>query len=337
MKKESIFRKIKRVFDEIEKSIDPKASLLKKIYILIDFSIERAFHGTYLLDYVQYDFYGKKRIERDKYVVFGRLLEIIKICNDKDKKKIFDNKPDFNRHFAKYINRDWIFTKEATFEEFKNFVSRNDVFFTKESDGMFGLGVNKYISKDIDDLEGLFNNLKNKSTICEEYLTQCKELNEFNETSINSLRVVTLRQANGEVKVIGGLLRIGRKGRIADNFHHMGICAYLDPDEGIVSTTGIDKTYTRHVVHPDSRKQIVGFKVPNWDEVVSTVKEAALVIPEVRYIGWDVVISKDYKVILVEGNPGADPDAEQISTREGRWYKYKPLLDEIKELNKELL
>lgn len=337
MKKESIFQKIKRVFDEIEKSIDPKASLLKKIYILIDFSIDHAFHGTYFLDYVQYDFYGKRRAERDKYVVFGRLLEIIKICNDKEKKKIFDNKPDFNRNFDKYINRDWIFTKDATFEEFKNFVSRNDVFFTKESDGMFGLGVNKYISKDIDDLEGLFNDLKNKSTICEEYLTQCKELSEFNETSINSLRVVTIRQANGEVKIVGGLLRIGRKGRIADNFHHMGICAYLDPDEGIVSTTGIDKTYTRHVVHPDSRKQIVGFKVPKWDEVVSTVKQAALVIPEVRYIGWDVVISKDYKVILVEGNPGADPDAEQISTREGRWYKYKPLLDEIEELNKELL
>lgn len=335
MKNERLLNKMKRVYKGIEEDVDPNASFLKKIYILLDASIERLFFGTYFLDYVQYDFYGKKRRERNKYVVFGRLLEIIRVCNDKDKKKIFDHKPSFNKTFNSYINRDWLYTKDSTYDEFKEFVTRNDVFFTKESDGMFGVGVNKYNREDISNMEALYEELKNKSAICEEYLTQCSELSEFNDTSINSLRVVTIRQANGDVNVIGGLLRLGRKGRIADNFHHMGICAYLDPDEGVVSTTGIDKTYTRYVLHPDSKKQIVGFNVPIWDEVVETVKEAALLIPEVRYVGWDVVITEDYRVVLVEGNPGADPDAEQITTKEGRWHKFKPLLDDIEKMKKE--
>ena len=60
--------------------------------------------------------------------------------------------------------------------------------------------------------------------------------------------------------------------------------------------------------------------------------KAANVVPDVRYIGWDVVITQDYRVALVEGNPGADPDAEQITTKEGRWPLYWEYLREIKDL-----
>ena len=70
--------------------------------------------------------------------------------------------------------------------------------------------------------------------------------------------------------------------------------------------------------------------MPVWDDVLNTVKRAALLVSDMRYIGWDVVITQNYKVALVEGNSGADPDAEQITTREGRWPYYKRLLKEIK-------
>lgn len=327
--KESLIEKIKRFNLTIDEKIDSNMTLFGKIRLFCDFIYEYKFHGTYLQDYIQYEFIYKTGIERRKYIVFGRLLEIMKICNSPEGRQIFDQKNIFNKYFSKYLCRKYLDTKEATFEEFKEFISDKNTFFAKQPDGMFGTGVNRIVTKDIIDVNNLYDEYKKKGILCEETLTQCKEMGEFNDTSINTLRIVTLRDIHGDVHIMGGLLRVGRKGKIADNFHHMGIAAYLDPI-GIVCTTGVDKNNHRYIVHPDSQKVIVGFRIPIWDTVCATVKEAAQVVPDVRYIGWDVVITEDYNVALVEGNPGADPDAEQITTKEGRWPLYNKYLLEIK-------
>ena len=45
-----------------------------------------------------------------------------------------------------------------------------------------------------------------------------------------------------------------------------------------------------------------------WDDVVNLVVEAAKVVPQIRYVGWDVAISNKYGPLLIEGNsyPGQD-------------------------------
>lgn len=330
---ETILQKCKRLFRDVETNIDPQASFLKKIAILMDFAVEYKFHGAYLLDYIQYDFYSKKRHEREKYVVHGKLLEIMQTCNNPEHRRIFDQKPEFDKAFSECLQREWIDAGNTSYEEFSTFVKTKDTFFAKQPDGMFGTGVEKVIVKDIKNLHELYNEYHERNILCEETLTQCREMMEFNDTSINTLRVVSMIRADGEVEIMGGLLRVGRKGHIADNFHHQGICAFIDPATGIVCTAGIDKNNDRHIVHPDSKKKIVGFEVPIWNVVVDVVKKAALKFPDMRYIGWDVVITRDYKVALVEGNPGADPDAEQITTKEGRWPYYEKHLKEIRRRN----
>ena len=334
MAKESIKDKIKRFDEAVKENIPGKVSLPEKAFLFADFMSEYAFHGTYLLDYMQYSFWEKRKRDRRNYVVHGKLLEMMKICNDPAYRYLFDQKPEFDKKFKKFLHRDFLDLRTATEEDFRKFLSDKDSFFVKEPAGMFGKGVFKVNTQDIEDVSAAFKEYKSKDYLCEGVLTQCREMAEFNDTSINTLRIVTILKADGEVQIMGGLLRVGRKGRIADNFHHMGIAAYMDPATGIVCTTGLDKNGTRHVVHPDSGKQIVGFQVPIWDKVAETVKEAALVVPQIRYVGWDVVITEDYEVALVEGNPGADPDAEQITTRQGRWPLYWELLKDIKDLKK---
>lgn len=329
MAKESLASKINRFNEAIDKNIHEDLSSIKKLAMFFDFLYEYKFHGVYLQDYVQYEFYKKKANDRKNYVVFGKLIEMMRICNNPEHRYIFNQKPEFDKAFADFMHRDWIDTGKATFEEFAKFTEGKKDFFAKDPAGMFGLGVQKINMAEVSDLKALFDELKSKQVLCEQTLTQCKEMAAFNDTSINTLRVVSLVKADGGVQIMGGLLRVGRKGKIADNFHHHGIAAYIDPETGIVCTTGIDKENARHVIHPDSKEQIVGFHVPHWDEVVQTVKKAALVFPDIRYVGWDVVIDDQYQIVLVEGNPGADPDAEQITTREGRWPYYKKYLDEI--------
>lgn len=329
MAKESLADKIKRFNIAVDKNIGKNVSGAKRLKMFLDFTCEYKFHGAYLQDYFQYEFYKKKAVDRRNYVVFGKLLEMMRICNNPEHRYIFDQKPEFDKAFSDFLQRDWINMDNAEFEEFARFVQGKESFFAKDPAGMFGLGVKKISLGEVEDLQALYSDLKEHHMLCEQTLTQCREMAAFNDSSINTLRVVSLVKADGDVKIMGGLLRVGRKGRIADNFHHRGIAAYIDPETGIVSTTGVDKDNVRHIVHPDSGAQIVGFRVPIWDEVVETVKKAALVFPDMHYIGWDVVITDQYKVELVEGNPGADPDAEQITTKEGRWPYYKKYLDEI--------
>lgn len=329
VKKESFLKKFNRLNIAIEENISKDLSLFKKLLLMFDFIIEYKFYGVQILDYIQYDFYSKKKNERRKYIVHGKLLEIMKICNNPEIRYIFDQKPEFDKNFSDLLQRDWIDTKLSDINEFKKFIKNKEHFFAKQPDGMFGTGVKKIYTKDIENVENTFSSFQTNHILCEGTLTQCKEMAEFNTTSLNTLRVVTIVKTNGEVEIMGGLLRVGRKGRVADNFHHMGIASFIEPNTGIVTTLGIDKNKNRHIVHPDSGKQIIGFHIPYWEKVIKTVSEAALRFPEMRYIGWDVAITEDYNIALIEGNPGADPDAEQITTKEGRWLYYEKFLKEM--------
>ena len=333
---ESVLKKYNRFLQTIEGGTNtglPKnLSGIGKLGLFLDFMGEYLFHGAYLQDYLQYDFYWKKRRERERYVVHGKLLEIMKTCNNPEHRHCIEQKPDFNRIFRDFLQRDYLDMTEATEDDFVRFLENKEDFFAKQPDGEFGTGVQKIYKKDIADISTAYQTYKEKRFLLEETLTQCKEMAEFNDSSVNTLRVVTIRKADGNAEVVSALLRVGRKGHIADNFHHMGIAAFLDTC-GIVSAQGVDRNLDRYIVHPDSGKKIVGFEVPIWDQVKETVCNAAQLVPDMRYIGWDVVITKDYRVALVEGNCGADPDAEQISSRQGRWPIYRSYLQDIKALN----
>ena len=55
---------------------------------------------------------------------------------------------------------------------------------------------------------------------------------------------------------------------------------------------------------------MVGFHVPNWPAVLSTVSEAVgCTLP--RLLGWDIAVMED-GVDIVEANNGADVDFAQL-------------------------
>ena len=85
-----------------------------------------------------------------------------------------------------------------------------------------------------------------------------------------------------------------------DNVCSGGLSAVVDTETGIVCSPGIDKLGYRRILHPDSGEQIVGFRIPRWDEAMALVKELAMKTED-RYTGWDIALSKDGWV-MVEGN-----------------------------------
>ena len=139
----------------------------------------------------------------------------------------------------------------------------------------------------------------------------------LNPSSVNTIRVLTFK---GEV--IACALRIGGDDAVVDNLHSNGVCAHLDRNEGVIDALCIDNKLNKYLKHPRTGKLLVGFQVPNWEILIARVKEAATVVPEVEYIGWDVAVLDD-DVAIIEGNHDPGHDVVQMIAQTGLWEKIK--------------
>ena len=147
----------------------------------------------------------------------------------------------------------------------------------------------------------------NKAYLVEEVVVQDDTMAMLSSGSVNTIRVITI--LNGDkVSFVAGCVRMGQGGNVVDNFNSGGISSMLDVNTGTLMTDGYDKFRSNFVKHPDTGTVIKGFKIPMWDEARAMVAEAAKEVPQIRYVGWDVAISKEKCPLLIEGNsyPGQD-------------------------------
>ena len=86
--------------------------------------------------------------------------------------------------------------------------------------------------------------------------------------------------------------------------------------------------YQKYIYHPFTNQKLVGFQIPLWDNVKATVLEAANLIPEVGYIGWDVAIL-ECSVALIEGNHDPGHDVVQMIAQTGLYKLIKNIEKEI--------
>ncbi len=124
-------------------------------------------------------------------------------------------------------------------------------------------------------------------------------------------------------------MRTGRAGRSVDNFHNGGLGTQLDPDTGAIITDALDGSYNSYAVHPDSGKPFRGFVYPCWDKVKEAVCESAKQVPNVRYIGWDVVVTENETVEFVEANTRPGNMLPQSTDQVGKRPKYEHYIQQI--------
>ena len=127
----------------------------------------------------------------------------------------------------------------------------------------------------------------------------------LNSSSINTVRVITVFK-NNKAYIVAAYIRIGN-GKIVDNFNNGGMSAPINVDTATVEFPALDKKGNLYEKHPLTNTPIIGFKIPKWDEIQKLVTEAGKIVPQVRFVGWDVCIS-EHGPLLIEGNnfPGHD-------------------------------
>lgn len=272
-------------------------------------------HETGYMHYEIYKMYEMTESERARFLTVGRNNRLVVAMNDQEDAKILDDKIRFNERYDKYLKRGWMTIdpgKLGNLDIFVKFCEDKESIIAKPVDASGGKGVTKIFLSEEHDLRKLYDNLYETGRILvEEVVVQVEEMNKLCSTAANTIRMVTMMRDDGEVGVVAGAVRFGREGRYVDNFHAQGLAMTLDVSTGKSVTDGYDINMNMYKTAPIIGTELKGFQIPMWDECKKLVLEAAHVIPTVRYVGWDVCISKKYGPCLIEGNPYPGQDVTQ--------------------------
>lgn len=233
----------------------------QKVKIFGDLLVSYAINGSTLTEYFEYEFYKKSSYEKKYFVTYRKARKLFKVFNDCKHIDKLNDKALTNTYFESYLGRDWLNVSKCTLEEFKVFCTEHSNFIVKPTKSSLGKGVRKVNFNESIDINLLYKELVTRKFIVEEYIQQIDSMREFHESSVNTIRVTTVR-TNNDVKVMSAALRLGNNGLEIDNHASGGIIASIDVEDGIVITQGIDKFGKRYIKHPMSQKIIVGYKVP---------------------------------------------------------------------------
>lgn len=134
--------------------------------------------------------------------------------------------------------------------------------------------------------------------VIQEVIKQNEILKKFNETSLNTLRVLSFLY-KGKVYILNSFLRIGSKGSKVDNLSSGGYCIQVDREGHFGSFLLAKYDKFRHENNYDISKSEI---FPCWDKVVELVIHNHYKLSQFKIINWDIAITKENKVIVVEYN-----------------------------------
>ena len=270
-----------------------------KILICLDMILCGIKYGAGYSDYVEFEFDLLNNKQRKTYLTSELNNRIVRKYNNKNYFHIFNNKLEFNKKFKEFLGRDYLNLKVTTLEEFKNFTKKHHKICVKPINLSCGEGI-EFIDTQNEDLKKLFNRLKKeKKYLVEEYVIQHEKLNKLYPKCVNTLRIISFLDDDNNPHILRAIMKFGTTGEI-DNHVAGGMYTFLDKN-GTILYPACDDFGHAYYKHPVTNVKLVGFKVPFFKEALELVKKASLVIPEMRYIGWDVAIKKDGPIII-EGN-----------------------------------
>ena len=135
--------------------------------------------------------------------------------------------------------------------------------------------------------------------LLQENLRQHSFLTELNPHGLNTIRVITFVNVDDSVDIHFAVLRLGLKETslasrdteiivaVDANTGKLGKGIYRNSHEGQATS-----------IHPNTLAVFNGAVLPQWGEVTALAKAAALAMPQMRAVGWDIVLTPRGPVLL---------------------------------------
>ena len=296
-----MFQKVKEInsekLDKLAKDI-AKRNNKSVSYVKRDMFNNFVKYGIGYTDYLKGDYINLNKEQKKTYVTTKSYYKLLSYLNDKEYIATMSDKIVFNKIFNKYLGREWIDLRVTSLEDFKKFIKDKKTVFAKPPTDFGGHGIEKIVIKEEKNIEDLYNRLKEKKlNLIEEEIVQHEELNKLNPYAVNSFRIVTLVKDN-KAYLLANALRINIDDAIAIGCSD----AYMRLDEkGNICSRVIDDVANIYEEHPIAKIKFSTVKIPYVKEAFDMALKAALEVPEIRYVGWDIAITKNGPVIM-EGN-----------------------------------
>lgn len=288
--------------------------------------------GCTFKEYYNLNFVKRTISNQKTFITSGSNLNAYSKLNDKSLYHIYINKDEFNEKYSDFISRDWI-KLSGDKQEIYSFFKRHDGIIIKQKDGDSGKGItvvhnsNKLTDAEIDNLI-----CRNETGIAEELLRNHHKLNELNESSLNTIRIITVRNGD-KMDILFAGIRFGAKGCEIDNISTGGHIAPIDITNGkICGHSHTKKTVT---MENNADNDHIGFQIPMWDELKEFLYKLTAVVPQMRYMAWDIAIT-EHGFAAIEGNHSSGNTVTQAhlgETEKGLRLKLNELMAQMDKLS----
>lgn len=268
--------------------------------VLADMLWQAGFHETAFQDYVDWDFAMLDAAERRTFMTHPLSQRLSEQFDAPAGRLLFQDKIAFDEKFDEFLGREWLRVESASVDELRDFVTRHGRVMGKVPFSNSGHGVERHEAAEIQDWAAFRATLIAKGqTLLEELIVQHPTLAAICPGTVNTTRVTAF--FDGERAQILSMAQKFGRGAASDQQTFGGFYTMLDRETGRAMGPGYDSHDGVHLVHPESGVSITEFQLPLIETVQPFMDRVAAVVPEVRYVGWDVVIGPDGPV-LVEGN-----------------------------------
>lgn len=252
--------------------------------------------------------------------------------NDKNVKEVLDNKLYFDMFFRQFnialpkilmynhrkmfvfgnkcieVNNISDFTRLLE-EIFRKNPSYRSIFIKKTYSSSSGNKIYKLYLCQLETEPQIINDLYaeviNSEFLFQETVLQHPDLNILNPSCLNTIRIDTLIDSDGEINVISALIRMSTNNLHVDNVNAGGCYVGIFNETGRLKKIGYPSIKNGGVKilteHPKTKTVFENFFIPFYPQVKDLVIRAAGYMPGLRIIGWDVGISESGPV-LIEGN-----------------------------------
>lgn len=322
--KELDFKKYRKFLNYVSKQegLSKWKLIFENVYDSIKYKVS-------ILEYFQFHFYKSNAEEKNTYAGTGYMYEYQLAMNPREERTVLHDKRVFLHHFTPFIKHKYATLEQLILkpESFNGLIEKNPKrLILKSHDGQCGKGIMVIPANGLTVSELIKQLQDSGNDIAEEYIEQHDDLMNLSPSGLNTIRIFTQLKPDRDVDIIGCRIRISVNS-IVDNLAAGNIAAPVDEYTGIVTGPGHFSDITKSAVttHPITGVNVVGFKVPFWEETINMVRNAAAMIPGCKSVGWDIAITNAGPE-LIEGNHDWCKLVWQLPVQQG----LKPVLEQYK-------